>query len=297
MPLNKYFVNNQTQNSPEQKMLEDIWVECIKITGTDAWYIIRNDTKTDLIYGEDPLKTYTNAFPIEIYNSDITDFQGQKEIFSKFGLEMQIEYTVLMARRSFLQQVQYDPRYGRPREGDLLWIPHVRGQGILFEITFCNPEKDFFVLGRKFPYYYELKMEPFKYSQELIQTGVPNIDAIPSQDGYTQSFILTTGGTGQYIINEVVYQGSSLTSANSTAYVASWDNPTYTLNVTNIMGTFTNSANVIGSVSGANYQLSFHDTFGAVLPQQPMDNEVIFNESQLTEIFNEINPLGIPGTP
>lgn len=295
MPLNKYFVTPTYQNSPEQKLLEDIWVECIKITGTDAFYIIRNDTNVDLIYGEDPLKTYTNAFPIEVYNTDVSDFEGMKEIFSKFGEQLQTEYTVLMSRRSFLQQVQYDPRYGRPKEGDLLWIPHVRGQGILFEITFCNPEKDMFALQRKYPYFYEIKLEPFKYSQEIINTGVPSLDAIVGQDSFTESFIVTSGGTGQYIVNETVYQGSSLTAATASAHVVSWNNPTYTLNVTNIMGTFNAGSSVIGSVSGAIYNLFNYDTFGVELPQEPQDNERILDESLLSQIFDiPPNPLGEP---
>jgi len=118
--LNKYFSGVSYQNNPEAKLIEDIFVECIKITGTDAYYILRDDSNTDPIYGEDPLKTFTTAFPIEIYNSDTSDFQGQKEIFSKFGIEIETEYTVIMSRRSFLQQVEYNPNYQRPREGDLL---------------------------------------------------------------------------------------------------------------------------------------------------------------------------------
>lgn len=295
MPLNRYFVTPTYQNSPEQKLLEDIWTECIKITGTDAFYIIRNDTNVDLIYGEDPLKTFSNAFPIEVYNTDTSDFEGMKEIFSKFGEQLQNEYTVLMSRRSFLQQVQYDPRYGRPKEGDLLWVPHVRGQGVLFEITFVNPEKDMFALQRRYPYFYEIKLEPFKYSQEMINTGVPGLDGIVGQDAWTESFALNHGGTGQYIINETIYQGASLAAATASAFVVSWNNPTYTLNVTNTMGSFATNQSVIGSVSGAVYTLTTYDSFGIEIPQEPQDNERILDEALLYEVFDVTpNPLGQP---
>lgn len=275
--------------------MEDIWTECIKITGTDAFYIIRNDTNVDLIYGEDPLKTFSNAFPIEVYNTDTSDFEGMKEIFSKFGEQLQNEYTVLMSRRSFLQQVQYDPRYGRPKEGDLLWVPHVRGQGVLFEITFVNPEKDMFALQRRYPYFYEIKLEPFKYSQEMINTGVPGLDGIVGQDAWTESFALNHGGTGQYIINETVYQGASLAAATASAFVVSWNNPTYTLNVTNTMGSFATNQSVIGSVSGAVYTLTTYGSFGIEIPQEPQDNERILDEALLYEVFDVTpNPLGQP---
>ena len=73
MPTNHYFNNYGAIN--EQRLVEDIIVESIKIMGTDAYYLPNNnDEARDLLYGEDPLKTFTSAFPIEIYPENIMDY-------------------------------------------------------------------------------------------------------------------------------------------------------------------------------------------------------------------------------
>jgi Virus neck protein len=296
MAVNKYFQIGDGFTS-EQSLLEQIYTECIQITGTDAFYIIRNDSNTDPIYGEDPLKTFTQAFPIEIYNSDASDFEGQKEIFSKFGIQIKNEYTVLMSRRRFLQLIPVNLEYQRPREGDLIWIPHLRGKGMLYEITFCNPEKDFFTLGKTTPYYYELKLEAFKYSEELINTGIPSIDQIRAEHAYTIMLQLqnTEESQGNYIINEVVFQGNSLSNATTTAYVNGWNAPTLQLYVSNIMGEFITGQKLYGSVSNAQYVIEEYDATLNQTHREITDNAATLDEALLTEIFTTPgNPLGQP---
>ena len=174
MSTNHYFNNYGAKN--EQRLVEDLIVESIKLMGTDVYYLPNeNDQARDLIYGEDPLKIFTSAFPIEIYPSNVTDYGGEKEFFSKFGLEIKNQITVIMSKRSFTQRVPQNT-FTRPREGDLIYIPFLNGTGELYEIKFTNQNKDFFMLGRKAPYFYELEMEKFKYSQEVIDTGIYDID-------------------------------------------------------------------------------------------------------------------------
>lgn len=294
MPTNKYF-NNGNGFTNEQSLLESIYTECIRITGTEAYYIIRDDINTDPIYGEDPLKSFTKAFPIEIYNSDAAEFEGQKEIFSKFGIQIKNEYTILISRRRFLQLVPIDFNYQRPKEGDLIWIPHLRGKGMLYEITFCNPEKEFFALGKTTPYYYELKLEAFKYSEELINTGVPSIDAIRQEHAYTIMLQLANQNesSGNYIINEIVYQGNSLSTATSTGYVNGWNAPLLQLNISNIMGELVAGQKIYGATSDAQYILSSYDATLNSLAREITDNAATLNEALLSEIFVD-NPLGQP---
>ena len=295
MPVSKYF--NHTNNIYEQHLLEDIFCEVIQLTGTEAFYIPRNASQGDPVYGEDPLKTFTTNFPIEVYNTDTMEFEGMKETFSKFGIQIKDDYSVLLSRKTFLQRVQANSNgnYTRPLEGDLIWMPYVRGTGILYEITFCNPvpETAFGVLGKREPYYYQLKLEAFKYSQELIQTGMPDVDIISGEDAYTISFTMSANNSqGNYSVTEQVYQGTSLPSATAVAYVSYWDNPSLTLNVTNISGVFATNANVIGSISNAIYTLVSYDSLQANLIREPFDNEVILDEGESYLNLSESNPLG-----
>jgi len=269
--------------------MEDIFVETIKIFGTEAFYIPRdsNNDTTDLVYGEDPTKTFTNSYPIEVYNSDTTDYEGQKEMFSKFGIDIKNDYTVLMSRKTWKQRVPQNPLYMRPREGDLIFIPHVSLGGTLFEITWVEPDKDMFIGGRKWPYYYEMKLEPFKYSDEIIQTGNEDIDSVAMDDNYTINLALSPGA-GNYISQETVTQG------NTHAIVQVWDAPTNVLSVTNISGLFLASHNVIGLTSGTTRNLISFDDKQKVLEREVFDNEVIQNEGLGSIDTGETNPLGGP---
>ena len=180
MAVNHYFNNYQNSAIAEQRLFEDLIVESIQIMGFNSYYIPNsNDDARDLLYGEDPLKEFTDAFPVEMYLSSALEYTGEREFFSKFGLEIKNNVSVIVSKRSFSQRVPQET-LNRPREGDLIYIPFLNGTGELYEIKFTNQTKDFFMLGRQIPYFYELELEKFKYSQELIATGVADIDSIVS---------------------------------------------------------------------------------------------------------------------
>lgn len=271
--------------------MEDIFVECIKIFGTDAYYIPRDDSQTDLIYGENPLKSFTTVFAIEVYNSDTTDYEGQKEMFSKFGIDIKNDYTVIMSRKTWKQRVPENPLYQRPREGDLIYIPHVSLGGALFEITWIEPDKDMFLGGRKWPYYYEMKLEPFKYSDELINTGNEDIDSVDTDDSYTLAFSVSTG-VGNYSARETVFQGANLAFSTAHALVSNWNAPTQILDVINISGKFLINQSIIGNISGTNRMLISYDPLQKNLEREVFDNETIQNEGLHSIDLTESNPLG-----
>jgi hypothetical protein len=120
---------NNYNSKAEQRLFEDLIVESIKIMGFDAYYLPNNnDGARDLLYGEDPLKKFLSAFPVEMYLSSSLEYQGDKEFFSKFGLEIRNNVSVVLSKRSFNQRVPQNS-FSRPREGDLIWIPFLYGTG------------------------------------------------------------------------------------------------------------------------------------------------------------------------
>ena len=175
----------------------------------DVFYISRTSRDSeDTLYGEDPLKEYRYAYPLEMYMENVTGMDGEGDFISKFGLEIRDEVTLLVSRRRFSATVPLQ----RPREGDLVYIPLVQN---FFEVTFVEHENDqamFYTLGRGRGgnvYVYSIKMKQFVFSNEVIETGVSEIDG-QIRDEYPRTRItLSAGGTGTYLINIPQTQGSA----------------------------------------------------------------------------------------
>ena len=291
MPTSVYF--NNYNSVAEQRVLEDLIVESIKIMGFDGYYLPNdNDIARDLLFGEDPVKKFQSAFPLELYLSNSLDYDGEKEFFSKFGLEIKNNVNVIVSKRSFEQRVPQNI-FQRPREGDLIYVPFLNGTGELYEIKFADQDKDFHTLGRRVPFFYELQLEKFKFSHELIVTGVQEIDDAGTFSSYTIQ-LNVAAGTGTYQNKEIVYQALDSTEANATvvAVVQEWNKKANTLNVTNIAGEFVPNRNIIGASSNASYVLANFDPLKDNLRDESSDNYIIENQANSIIDFSETNPFG-----
>jgi hypothetical protein len=291
MATSVYFNNYNAHN--EQRLFEDLIVESIKIMGFDGYYLPNdNDQARDLLYGEDPLKKFTSAFPLELFLSSALEYTGEREFFSKFGLEIKNNVSVVLSKRTFIQRVPQN-KFDRPREGDLIYVPVTNQTGELFEIKFVDATKDFFTLGRKIPYFYEMQLEKFKYSNEVIGTGIPDIDIVNSQDSYTINMLMANGNAN-YLEKEIVFQSPNGDYAQATAQgvVASWDAPNRILHITNIAGNFVAGHSIKGNTSGTNIALTSYDPLDVTLAREVYDNKVIQTEADQIIDFSEQNPFG-----
>ena len=291
MGTSQYF--NNYGSLPEQRIIEELITESIKIQGFEAYYCPNdNDQARDLLFGEDPVKRFESAFPLEMYLSNALEYEGETAFFSKFGLEIKNNIKVIVSKRTFSQRVPQNT-FTRPREGDLVYIPFLNGTGEVYEIKFTDQTKDFFMLGRKVPYFYELTMEKFKYSQEVITTGVADIDQVVTDSAYTLHLNIGTG-TGTYAVNEIVFQSADATYANasSVAIVQSWIPSSNTLSVSNIAGEFIDGQSIIGQSSRANYTVASFDPLNTPANKEVYDNEYIANSAFTITDFSETNPFG-----
>jgi len=149
--------------------------------------------------------------------------------------------------RRFHQTV---PNMVRPREGDLIWIQMAPTARYIFDIRFVENQEQLFQLGKL--YTYELRCERMQYSHERVVTPETIINEGPQRDAYTIDVFLGAG-SGNYIIEEQVYQGDSYVTAHATGMVVSWDTEEAYLQLQSITGTFGNTGNIIGVDSAASY--------------------------------------------
>lgn len=286
MGTSVYF-NNQNATR-EQFLIEDLIIESIKNHGIDIYYLPRESrSSVDELFGDDPVKSFSKAYPIEMFLETFQDFEGNQEFFAKFGLEIQKTARVAVARRTFERYVPTALR-NTPKEGDLIWMPI---QQKLLEIKRVEEEKNFFQAGKLAPYMFGLSIETFKYNGEFFETGILEIDAIQDTTSFAVEYTMNAGGTSTFEESEKVYQGASLAAATATGYVASWEKPTLKLRLRNIKGAFAANAAIVGTVSGAswtmasgNVQEDANDLFE--------DNVLIETEADNIMDWTETNPFG-----
>ena len=170
MAQNFYF-NNFT-NSGEQNLIEDLIIESIRIFGLDVWYMPRTLGAVDDLLNEDDLSSFNDAFMIEMYVKNVEGFEGDGDFLSKFGLQIRASMTLTISMRKFLQDVARFNEAVRPKEGDLIYFPLNRK---IFEIKHVEHESIFYQMGALQTY--DLRVELFEFSNEVFNTGIPEIDS------------------------------------------------------------------------------------------------------------------------
>ena len=279
------------QITSEQLLVEDLLIEALKIYGMDVYYLPRSSgDEVDYIYGEDSNKQYTSAYPIELYLENVTGMDGEQDFISKFGLEIRDEITLLVSRRRFAATV---PQI-RPNEGDLIYVPLVQN---FFEISFVEHENDqamFYTLGRgrgANVYVYALKLKQLVFSNELISTGIPEIDD-QIRDAYPRTRISLTSGSGTFVNDEIVYQGVALSNASAQGIVHTFTKNTH-IDIIRTQGTFV-SGSVKGNTSSANWTINTVSDTATMNTafEDIVDNARIEAEADGIMDWTETNPFG-----
>jgi Virus neck protein len=298
MPTNQFFNFFPEQVTSEQLLVEDLVIEANRIHGMDVYYLPRESRdQIDRLMGEEQLKTFDRAYTIEMYLENVSGMEGEGDLISKFGLEIRDEMTMLVSRRRFQFTI---PELARPREGDLIYIPLVQN---FMEITFVEHENNqamFYTLGRGRGgnvYVYALRMKQFVFSNEQIQTGTAEVDD-QILESYQLVDLVLSSGTGAFDVsnNEIVYQGANVAYANAFGTAHTWNVATATLSIALVNGLFSNTANVKGANSGAQWIMTSLDTDTPLENQfeELADNKRIETESNAILDFSEQNPFGEP---
>lgn len=174
MATNFYFRNYDASN--EQNLLHDLIIEAIRIYGEDMYYIPREINSYDQILGEDARSSYGQAILIEMYIKSVDGFTGDGNFMSKFGLQIRDQVVFSVSQRVFDMEVSTHTRQLRPNEGDLVFFPI---NSKCFQIKYVKKQEMFYPLGT-LPTW-ELTCELFEYSNEVMNTGIREIDKLQNQ--------------------------------------------------------------------------------------------------------------------
>ena len=205
--LNPFF---QQGARSEQNLVQDLINEQLRMYGVEVHYMPRKYVEENKIIREVVQSKFDDAYPLEAYVDTFDGYGENPVLLTKFGIEATNEITLTISKERFedyispLMKNEADVKLStRPKEGDLIYFP--LGDR-LFEIKFVEHEKPFYQLQKT--YVYELRCELFRYGDEVIDTGIAEIDdeltgdnadgitedGIPTILGPTQTFTLV--GTG-----------------------------------------------------------------------------------------------------
>jgi hypothetical protein len=213
MATNRYFRQGATS---EQILYEDLIIESLKIYGQDVYYLPREIVKRDTVFGDDSTSRFDNAYRLEMYIENVEGFDGEGDLFTKFGVEIRDAATFIVARRRWKSQVQFyentddKPMY-RPREGDLIYLTL---SDSFFEITKVETENPFYQL-KDLPVF-RIRAELFEYNDEDFDTGLDLDDIEQQAFQRLVTFDLATM-TGKFEV------GDTLTQTNPNGFTITGD--------------------------------------------------------------------------
>jgi hypothetical protein len=175
--LNPFF---QQGSKSEQNLIQDLINEQLRMYGVEIHYLPRKYLTEKTVLKEVVQSMFDDAYPLEAYLENFEGYGDNTTILSKFGIQQTQEVTLTISRERFetyispLMKNEANVKLTkRPKEGDLVYFP--LGDR-LFEVKFVEHEKPFYQLQKN--YVYQLKCELFRYEDEVIDTGVSEIDDI-----------------------------------------------------------------------------------------------------------------------
>ena len=158
----------------EQNLIEDLIVESLRMYGHNCFYLPRKIINENTILGDVEDSRFEDAYEVEMYLEGNEGFEGEGELYSKFGIETRQTAEFLISRRSWERFVSLDANLAtglRPNEGDLIYFPLSNS---LFQIKFVEHENVFYQLGKL--YTFKMSCDLYEYSGEDFDTSIEAID-------------------------------------------------------------------------------------------------------------------------
>ena len=199
MATNRYF---KQKVRSEQNLFEDLVIESLQMFGQDVYYLPREIVNKDKIFLDDVPSRFSDAYKVEMYIENTEGFEGEGDLFTKFGIELRDQATFIVSRKRWVQLVgkRLEVANFRPREGDLIYLPMSES---MFEIRRVETETPFYQL-KDLPTF-RLQCELFEYSGEDFDTGVDTIQDVETENSFKYHLELDSGG-GRFIQGETVTQ-------------------------------------------------------------------------------------------
>ena len=149
----------------------------------------------DDLLGDDVTSRFPTSHKIEMYIENVEGFDGEGDLYTRFGVEIRDEATFVVSKTRFATQVQRpdnDIDTDRPTEGDLIYLPLTNK---MFEIQHVEHEQPFYQI-ENVPVY-KMRATLFEYTGEDLDTGIDDIQDIEKLGAY--QYIVSVKPTGDAV--------------------------------------------------------------------------------------------------
>ena len=205
MPLSPYFLQGSTS---EQRLVQDIINEQLKIYGQDVVYLPRKIVNKTSIIKEIVASTFDDAYRLEAYLLNYQGFEGSGDILSKFGVKTTDAVNLVVSKERYEDFIT--PFLGsevevstRPQEGDLIFLPL---DNTMFEIKYVEARKPFYQLNNLYVYTLSCEVMDAEIDQ-AIDTSIEAVDTAVDQFGYITT--LTMVGLGASVATASVQKATT----------------------------------------------------------------------------------------
>lgn len=172
----------------EMDLYEDLVIEALKIYGQDVYYLPRDLVNEDTLLGDDPTSSFPISQKIEMYIENVEGFEGEGDLFTRFGVEIRDEATFVVSRNRFERTVSRvnwsnpdgrDINTERPTEGDLIYLPLTKK---MFQINHVEHEQPFYQI-ENLPVF-KMRCTLFEYTGEDFDNQIDEIQDIERDGTY-----------------------------------------------------------------------------------------------------------------
>lgn len=226
MATNPYF---SQKNRSEQSLYEDLIIESIQMYGQDVYYLPREIVESEDIFLDSIQSQFSDAYKVEVFIENTDGFEGEGDLFTKFGIELRDQATFVIARRRWTHLIgdRLASQQFRPREGDVIYLPLSES---LFQVMKVETESPFYQLSQ-LPLF-RMQCELFEYSDEDFDTGISGIDSVEFESAFQYELKMPDDGLSRdvyYTVGENVKQVFDTFTLEGE--VTSWNHETRILNV------------------------------------------------------------------
>ena len=287
MATNPYFKQGVRS---EQTLYEDIIIEALKMYGQDVYYLPREVVNKDSIFLDDVPSRFGSAYKVEMYIENTEAFDGEGDLFTKFGIELRDQANFIVSRKRWKQLIgsRLDEANFRPREGDLIYLSLSES---IFEIRRVETETPFYQLSQ-LPTF-RMQCELFEYNDEDFDTDIAGIDAIEVEGAFQYALTMDSSSVG-FTVGETIVQ--EFTDYDMKGEVTDWSDSDNVLQVAHVgatdgkFHTFTTNTILQGQTSGAIATPTLVQELQEI--QKDAQNQV-FNDFEADFLdFSESNPFG-----